>query len=1340
MNDDGSRTSGLRPNLDITPDSGGFPDTPPASVTLFLVKTQLHFDWAHLADDECLHRGCQTMATHPEVGQWYRSSPGSRGPPTRQGPPSTPDSSQTSGDANPPVSHKQSRTAQVGPQDPVVKKRKLKRTTKSAGDTGHRCDQHHQHDVRICHHQEAKEAPTPTTTCLTLRKVDKGGSSLLRCLSQALGHTLSMDATAFNVHSAPSYVASITALLDPSVMRHELCNLLAGPFQHTQCELLFGRTPRQAVLQDYVEQRKPMFDRDWTPATSHPQDAEQFIYSYEQYLQAMRKPRATGDEVIIAAFHHLLHLRTILLQSSQTATRGSRRATCIFDTGSFRSAALGAHEGLSSEMCVVLVRTGDHFDWSHRTTDDRSDDSNAMCERFLCETAIPIFDIFEGSDVSTPAEQAEPFLRKQRRLPEAQLARSEQSRARRSFMKQALLEFGDNTEEQVEWALQRWEAAGHPLTTGCLTGLSKLIDSVRQTGDMLADAPSNPAKGKHATAGAAKRQALPQPHHLKHQSIIPDIPEIAHHFSSLAQSLRVATGISDEAARNALLKYIPLIPTDPSGALLQAHQDVTASAATLSAAAAANGAASETEFPDTATQPYVFPEDGLTFVERQLGKGTRVMSFVELAQAHTNAGDDNDGRLTSAAPPYHLRGFWEHYKEQVHRHTRNREPFRQWQARLYKRACDALHDQACNVAAARRPAAAPTNAAPDVNGIPTAGAVPAPAVPATTQPADQHKHASAAAPVAAPLQPHHAAPAATHPVMPFQTPLHPTALFHTPQHQQVSQLTQESRTSSHSSPAVMLALSRERTAACQPTAASTVLVLNNDQKCMQWKQGDEKQSRGFFWSVYQAVKMSWEQHNRGEGSHVYRSFKSLIHPTMIPIICADTAIKRTEWETITDASLLTILEERLRPKHSTEYLVKLRTLRVSPDPARGSLTQRYRECAEVFLSTVNEALEAGTPLHDEAVKMAFRAACAGNQLLSMWLTESKWTNASEAHQRIVARLREFEAHDLFATLNTQPAQQQQQYQLHQQFQQQPQFLQPAQLQQQQLSQTQPQLQLQPPQQQPQFQSQPQLQQQQQQQPNQLTSSTAAPAARHQSPMGQRPRYTPDERRAYVEQRDQQRLQAQHQILVNAVQQSVTQSVNSVLQHSQNPTFSLAPTPPPAVAANAANQSPAAPHVHFATPAAQPAYAHPGLDHRGPSWHVAGAHLKCRYSPCNGLFCQCCGQHGHTAENCRRRLINPTCNHNGYYSEQRPNQGPVEYATAPGAGTAGSSRPPPRFGPPPTHSVPPAFPTPHHINSVLRPGSQTSPAYTPVVRSNTTRLTDAQTGSDAPVFNGNASAQ
>lgn len=514
----------------------------------------------------------------------------------------------------------------------------------------------------------------------------------------------------------------------------------------------------------------------------------------------------------------------------------------------------------------------------------------------------------------------------------------------------------------------------------------------------------------------------------------------------------------------------------------------------------------------------------------------------------------------------------------------------------------------------------------------------------------------------------------------------------------------------------MLALSRERAAAQQPTAASTVLVLNNDQKCMQWKQGDEKQSRGFFWSVYQAVKMSWEQHNRGDGSHAYRSFKSLVHPTMIPIICADTAIKRADWETITDANLLTILEERLRPKHSTEYLVKLRTLRISSDPSRGSLTQRYRDFAEVFLSTVNEALEAGTPLHEEAVKMAFRSACGTNQLLSMWLTEQKWVNSSEAHQRIVARLKEFEAHDLFATLNTQPTHQLQQQHQQQQVSQQP-------LQQQAFQQTQ---------QQQAFQQQPPPPSQQQlHQPDQ---PSAPPPTRHQSPA--QLRYTPEERRAYSERRDQQRLQAQQQILVNAVQQTI----NSLTQGSLPPSFSMAPASSPAVMANAAIPNATAPQTYLASPGpAQPVYVHPGLDQRGPCWHIAGAHLQCRNSPCNGLFCQCCGQHGHTTENCRRRTVNPTCNLQGYYSEQRPNQGPVQYVANPGTTSQLPPRPLHRFAPPPTQSVPPAFPTPFQVNSTLPASSPAPRSYTPVVRSNAT-VADAQSGSDTAAFNGDASAQ
>ena len=62
VKEDGSRVSGLHVNFNIVPDSGGLPHPRPTSVTLFLVKTGQHFDWAHLDDDLCQHRDCRSLS------------------------------------------------------------------------------------------------------------------------------------------------------------------------------------------------------------------------------------------------------------------------------------------------------------------------------------------------------------------------------------------------------------------------------------------------------------------------------------------------------------------------------------------------------------------------------------------------------------------------------------------------------------------------------------------------------------------------------------------------------------------------------------------------------------------------------------------------------------------------------------------------------------------------------------------------------------------------------------------------------------------------------------------------------------------------------------------------------------------------------------------------------------------------------------------------------------------------------------------------------------------------------------------------------------------------------
>jgi hypothetical protein len=64
---------------------------------------------------------------------------------------------------------------------------------------------------------------------------------------------------------------------------------------------------------------------------------------------------------------------------------------------------------------------------------------------------------------------------------------------------------------------------------------------------------------------------------------------------------------------------------------------------------------------------------------------------------------------------------------------------------------------------------------------------------------------------------------------------------------------------------------------------------------------------------------------------------------------------------------------------------------------------------------------------------------------------------------------------------------------------------------------------------------------------------------------------------------------------------------------------------------------------------------PGLDEKGLNWHVHSTMLGCRSFPCQAPFCQACGMHGHTANECRRRFYNnPEANTSGYWSMQRPN--------------------------------------------------------------------------------------
>ena len=335
-----------------------------------------------------------------------------------------------------------------------------------------------------------------------------------------------------------------------------------------------------------------------------------------------------------------------------------------------------------------------------------------------------------------------------------------------------------------------------------------------------------------------------------------------------------------------------------------------------------------------------------------------------------------------------------------------------------------------------------------------------------------------------------------------------------------------------------------------------------------------------------------------------------------------------------------------------DFTVQLKLVRFEHNAQKGSLTQRYRLFAEAFLSKVSEAKAAGFVLPENVVKLAFTRALNGNALLQGWLEQEKWVSVAAAHRRITNSLKMVDAYHTLQTMSGDNVQQQAQIQ--QQVVQQPAQQQPVQ---QQGNQQQP-AQQQPAQQQQGF--------QQQVQP-------AAPAGN-----------------APGQFRRNQRFDARMNL---AVQQALAGYQQAIVQQQNQ-----APAAQPAAAGsiNAGFQAGAE-----RKPLQLPAF--PGLDARGLHWHVHSAMLGCKTFPCNAPFCQACGVHHHSANECRKRFYNnPGANLSGYWSEQRPNGAPLRTSAPPATANVAV-----QFGSPPQ-----SFPTPYqmrgntHATPSTPPGSAT----------------------------------
>jgi len=668
--------------------------------------------------------------------------------------------------------------------------------------------------------------------------------------------------------------------------------------------------------------------------------------------------------------------------------------------------------------------------------------------------------------------------------------------------------------------------------------------------------------------------------------------------------------------------------------------------------------------------------------------------------------------------PRNLAMFWEIHQA-IERNTPRPAcvPIGKHQDRIHRVACDVMHSEACQVVERRRLQVLQGPAAPSVVPQPKQPIYHAPEVDTNTV-----TWKMVAAPPANARAPPNERPTDHHPIAPRVQTRSSAAALPIELQQQISSFDSPPRAPAparlkpHASPTVRLAEAHEARMA-QPSSDSTVIKINVDSgrlppTAIIWKLGAEADGAGWNYSAYCAVKTSYEQVNSGgDKDKPYCSFKTFVDPRFISTVCSYTGIPRVTWDKESDSRIIRLIEEKLKPKDSTIFFLKMCSMFVTGDKSI-PLYIRYRAFADPFVSNVNDADEAGLSLPEEAIKSAFKDAISCSNRLKMWTTELRWTNLAEVHLRITEKLRVSEAEALGASIDDHGSARAQRYNARAGGPAQPNVLPPA-------PQAPPILPAQVP----------------------IAAPLAVPAAPRQQ-------FTPEQKREYslqqfnIRQQRQADFNAQQQsVMANTIQASVdaawqrfelshapAQSVQPLIHHA------LPPAPSP-VASNAVQER-AQP---WTQPQAIPA-VHPGLDERGPNWHICDSTLGCRYNPCRATLCQGCGAHGHSVADCRKRG-HPEFNQSGYYSERMPGRPalpfyPREQAGYPPRSPMANLQPrvPPPGMPQPSIPPPPAFPTPHQMtpSSVHNSTAQSSSRYTPVVRSNSVGAQTApQGGAAAP---------
>jgi hypothetical protein len=1176
------------------------------------------------------------------------------------------------------------------------------------------------------------------------------GSCLFHSISSGLAHILRHDTNAFGACSSRSASEGIQALFDPAVLRSLVCDHLEGPFADMPLECLHGQSPRRAVLQDYVAHGYPLVDAVWTPPVGNPTQPHQIIHNYSEYIKAMRKTSAFGDEICLAASADLLGLRHIIFDTRAQFTLGAINEReielsldLIPENLLFELPANRVERRLSSRMPLFLLRTGAHFDWMHCQSDCWNEPKDESLQHVIAKVFNPVQEIrnpggFEASKQpeSMPARyhraMPDPLMRP---LPcKAILESATQRRLRSEVLAHMITDLGVS-QDNAEAVLLLFErencvTGGHRhASIRHLPDLMRLVRVIDTNVDPLAS--NQPLKGpgyasphgncstcsqhsphEHDHLCSAERRARaklletskrmppatgPRPDRFganqpgTFRERVNAATRPYSDFDSAVTALMTTANVNSEVSAAALRRHLVEGISPLGEPLRRAFTELT------------TPAGHEEDGPPPHPSPYQVAKQTevdqelsssrAAFIAKHLKNDTRVMTASEIVAASKKERTELYTGAATPIIPLNLEKYWRHHQGQTLLTPRGQLPMAEYQRRIRALSAEALHQEACTVAERRRAAIRQV-----INEEEQAKLAKLDIAEAEMR--EAARLAPAPVPVYAASSPVYDAPErVSHTTnyrsseLDMSTPasaVHARVISLTaPERPRIPSLPQApAALPINSSPAVCMAHDREqrRSAAEQDKQQISIVVDTGllPANSVIWKAGTEAEGAGFNYHAFSGVKASWEQANTDK-KKTYNTLKSFIDARFIVTLCSYIGLDRTEYDATSDTTLLQLIEAKLKPKDSTVYFVKVNSLRISTDE-KSSLSVRYQAFADKFIATVGEARDSGRPLLEESVKTAFKFALNSNALLRMWAGAQKWTSLQDTHQRIFGELQMFEAHAHLDTLSKTPAA-------------------AAGLAAAPLAAAPAPAPVPPP-------------------------PPAAPAVQpnHVNP---RLQYTPDQRRNFaLEQQSkfaqQQQLQQQQfaqqqqqsqqqQIMVNSMQQSIDSAVQRLNQIQAQPPVQVQHAAPAAQFAQL--------HYVQPTPPAPPAVSapHPGLDSRGPYWHVAGSHLGCRSGTCGTtLFCQGCGMHGHSSAECRR-IRNPKWNTHGYYSDRYPGAAALAYEARPMQQIFQQPGPPagqqqiaavqPRIPPPPfQQQSAPAFPTPHRMNFVQRtPLATDSPA-------------------------------